>query len=105
MLSHMRTFMDQDYTIREVGLLYYLATQTAPVGHSAIVHTLGVPDSSGSIRAIIDGPLALGVIEQIKAKNSRGKMCWLYAITPKGRKILRLPTENRKPKTENTPRP
>jgi hypothetical protein len=101
MLAHLRTFLDQDYTLREMALLYYLATQPAPIGHSDIVQGLCVPDSAGSIRALIDGPVALGVIEKIAAKNRRGKMCWLYAITPKGRRTLRLPTKNHEPRTTN----
>lgn len=101
MFSHIRTFLDYKLTLRELAMLYFLALQKAPVGHSDLVLGLGIPDSSGSVRAIVDGPLAIGLIDRLNSKNSRGKQCWLYALKPEGRKLLRLPTVNSEPKTAN----
>lgn len=85
-------------------MLYYLAQQPSPIGHAQLVQALGIPDSSGTVRAIIDGPVASGWIDQLPGKNRRGKQCWLYALKPAGRKLLRLPTVNSEPKTANSTR-
>ncbi len=104
MLHHLSRMLEHNLNLRAVALLYFLADQTAPVGHRDIVNVLRCPDSSSSLRAIMDHPVALGFIERSDSVNRLGIKCYLYSLSPQGRRLLRLPTVNSEPKTANPTR-
>jgi predicted MarR family transcription regulator len=104
MFTHLRQFADLGISLRDVCVLYYIASQGTSVTHIDIANALGLRMDNGNIRSAMSKLVELGLIDRTTTIN-RNLPQHTHLISATCRKLLRLPkpTENSKPRTENQP--
>lgn len=105
MLTHLQQFAALGISLRDVCVLYYIASQPSAVTHTDIAHALGLREDNGNIRSSMVRLVEIGLISRQTTHNDRGLPQHIHLITETCRKLLRLPkpTANSKPRTENQP--
>jgi hypothetical protein len=91
MFSHLRQFADLGLSLRDVCVLYYVASRSSAVTHTEIAHALGLREDNGNIRSSMARLVTLGLLTRSTGRQQNNLPQHTHLITDSCRKLLRLP--------------